>query len=301
MLYFILSRTISGLIVIFLVIVATFFLLRVVPGGPFDREKKLPEEIKLNIERKFHLDKPLHKQFILYISNLLKGDFGPSYKFLHRTANDIIKDTLPVSFMIGLISFVVSMILGIVLGLIFSLRFGKFFESFVAVGISVPSFVLATFLILIFSISLKILPPALMEGAKHYILPILTLSFGPTIYIAKLTRSSVLSTLEEDFIRFAKVKGVGGIRFLFHLISASLSSVFSVGGMLFTFMITGSFIVETVFAIPGMGKYFVLSVIDRDYPVVMALTVVFTMLLVFMNILSEILYAIFDPRARGSK
>ncbi len=301
MLYFILSRTISGLIVIFLVIIATFFLLRVVPGGPFDREKKLPEEIKLNIERKFHLDKPLHKQFILYISNLLKGDFGPSYKFLHRTANDIIKDTLPVSFMIGLISFVVSMILGIVLGLIFSLRFGKFFESFVAVGISVPSFVLATFLILIFSISLKILPPALMEGAKHYILPILTLSFGPTIYIAKLTRSSVLSTLEEDFIRFAKVKGVGGIRFLFHLISASLSSVFSVGGMLFTFMITGSFIVETVFAIPGMGKYFVLSVIDRDYPVVMALTVVFTMLLVFMNILSEILYAIFDPRARGSK
>jgi ABC-type dipeptide/oligopeptide/nickel transport system permease component len=130
------------------------------------------------------------------------------------------------------------------------------------------------------------------------VLPVITLSFGPTLYIAKLTRTSVLSTLQEDFTKFAKSKGIGDFRFFLHVISASLSSVFSVAGLLFAFMITGSFVVETVFAIPGMGRYFVLSVIDRDYPVVMALTIVFTTILVFANILSEILYVIFDPRAR---
>lgn len=295
---FILRRVVSGFVVIVLVITATFFLLRLLPGGPFDREKKLPEEIKKNIEAKFHLDKPIHVQYLLYISGVLKGDFGPSYKFLHRTANDILKDTFPVSFKLGLVSFLIALFSGIFVGTISALRGGKIFESFASFGISMPSFVVATFLILIFSLWFKFLPPALFENWKHAVLPVITLSFGPGIYIAKLTRASVLTTLEEDFVRFAKAKGIGGFRFLIHVISASLSSVFSVGGMMFAFMITGSFIVETIFAIPGMGRYFVLSVVDRDYPVIMALTIVFTVILVSMNILSEILYVLFDPRAR---
>lgn len=295
---FVLGRVISGFFVVFLAITSTFFLLRLLPGGPFDREKKLPEEIKKNIEAKFHLDKPVHMQYILYMSGVLKGDFGPSYKFLHRTANDILKDTFPVSFKLGFISFIVALFTGIFTGTLFALRGGKFFEAFASVGISMPSFVIATVLILIFSLWLGIFPPALLESWKHMILPVITLSFGPAVYIAKLTRTSVLTTLEEDFVKFAKAKGVAGLRFLTHVVSASLSSVFSVGGMMFAFMITGSFIVETIFAIPGMGRYFVLSVVDRDYPVIMALTIVFTVILVSMNILSEILYVLFDPRAR---
>ena len=298
---FVLRRFFSGATVILLVITATFFLLRIVPGGPFDKEKKLPEEIKRNIERKFHLDKPLYEQFMIYLSGVLRGDLGPSYKFVHRTANDIIKDTFPVSFKLGAISFLVSIFFGIAIGVFSAFRFGRTFESLFSFGISIPSFVFASFLILVFSVWLKILPPALWEGWKHYILPVATLSFGPALYIAKLTRTSTLMTLQEDFVKFAKAKGIGRFRFLLHVVSSSLSSVFSVGGMLFAFLITGSFIVETVFAIPGMGRYFVLSVVDRDYPVVMALTLVFTTILVSMNILSEIAYAFFDPRAREKR
>lgn len=281
---------------IFFVITSTFFMLRLLPGGPFDKEKKLPEEIKLNIEKKYHLDKPLVRQYLLYLSSIIKGDFGPSYKFLQRTATDIIKDVFPVSLKIGVISFVVSLFLGILIG--FSSAGSKVFESFFSLVISLPSFVFASVLIIILSLKFGIFPPALIEGWEHYILPVSTLSLGPMIYIAKLTKTSVEKTLKEQFIVFAKSKGVYGYNFFRHVVYPSLSSVFSISGMIFTFLITGSFIVETIFAIPGMGRYFVLSVIDRDYPVVMALTVVFTVVLVIMNVFSEIIYSLFDPRAR---
>lgn len=293
---FILRRFIGGLVVVFFVITSTFFMLRLLPGGPFDKEKKLPEEIKLNIEKKYHLDKPLFQQYLLYLSGIIRGDFGPSYKFLHRTATDIIKDVFPVSLRIGFISFIVSLFLGILIG--FSSTGSKIFESFFSLVISLPSFVFASVMIIILSLKLGIFPPALIEGWKHYILPVLTLSLGPMIYIAKLTKTSVEKTLKEQFIVFAKSKGVYGYNFFKHVLYPSLSSVFSISGMIFTFLITGSFIVETIFAIPGMGRYFVLSVIDRDYPVVMALTVVFTVVLVIMNVFSEIIYSLFDPRAR---
>lgn len=298
MISFFLKRFFGGLIVVFLVITATFFMLRLLPGGPFDKEKKLPEEIKLNIEKKYHLDKPLIQQYILYLSGILRGDFGPSYKFLNRTATDIIGDVFPVSLRLGVISFVLSIFLGVIIGFVAGLRRSRIFESIFSLGISLPSFVFASVLIIVFSLHFNFLPPALLEGWNYYVLPIVCLSFGPTIYIAKLTKTSVERTLKEQFVMFAKSKGVYGFRFFKHIVSASLSSVFSVAGMIFTFLITGSFIIETIFAIPGMGRYFVLSVIDRDYPVVMALTIVFTVVLVVMNIISEILYAIFDPRAR---
>jgi len=293
---FILRRFIGGLVVVFFVITSTFFMLRLLPGGPFDKEKKLPEEIKLNIEKKYHLDKPLFQQYLLYLSGIIRADFGPSYKFLHRTATDIIRDVFPVSLRIGFISFIVSLFLGILIG--FSSAGSKIFESFFSLVISLPSFVFASVMIIILSLKLGIFPPALIEGWKHYILPVLTLSLGPMIYIAKLTKTSVEKTLKEQFIVFAKSKGVYGYNFFKHVLYPSLSSVFSISGMIFTFLITGSFIVETIFAIPGMGRYFVLSVIDRDYPVVMALTVVFTVVLVIMNVFSEIIYSLFDPRAR---
>lgn len=295
---FVLRRLIGGVIVIFLVVTATFFMLRLLPGGPFDKEKKLPDEIKRNIERKYHLDKPLVQQYLLYLSGVIRGDFGPSYKFLHRTATDIIKDVFPVSLRIGIISFAISVFLGVSIGFLGGLTRSRVFEAIFSLGISLPSFVFASVLIILFSLQLKILPPALLEGWEYYILPVATLSFGPTIYISKLTKTSVERTLQEQFVSFTRARGVHGFRFFLHIVSASLSPVFSVTGMIFTFLITGSFVVETIFAVPGMGRYFVLSVIDRDYPVVMALTIVFTVILVTMNILSEILYGLFDPRAR---
>ena len=298
LLRFLFKRLLSGISVIFLVMTATFFLLRVMPGGPFDKEKKLPPEIIKNIEEKFHLDKPMHKQFLLYISGILRGNLGPSYKFLQRTTNDIIKDTFPVSFKLGLLSFAVSVLLGFILGTIAAVKDSKIFETFASLFLSIPSFVLASVLVFLLSVTLKLFPPALWEGTKYIVMPVITLSLSPIFYIAKITKTSVSVTLKEQFVIFAKAKGVYGLRLYFQLLKASLSGILGVLGIIFAFFITGSFIVETVFAIPGMGRYFVFAVTDRDYPVITGLTLVFTVILVLANIIADILQAVVDPRVR---
>jgi oligopeptide transport system permease protein len=282
------------------VICATFFLLRALPGGPFDKEKKLPPEVKQNIEKKYHLDKPAYMQFAIYVSGILKGDLGPSYKYLQRDVSDIIKDTLPVSLKIGILAYILCIFFGIAIGGIFGFarRGEATFEVAASFGLAMPSFVLASLLVLVFSYKMKILPPALFEGWSHYILPVISLSIAPAFYLAKVTKTSVANTITENFVTFSRSKGVTGARLYLQILKASLSAVLGISGPLFAFLVTGSFIIETIFAIPGMGRYFVMAVTDRDYPTVMGITIVFTLILVVANIIADAVHILVDPRAR---
>jgi oligopeptide transport system permease protein len=293
------SRLITGLSVILIVISITFFLLRSLPGGPFDTDKKLPPQIQKNIEKKYNLDKPIWKQYYLYLYNIARGDFGPSYKYIDRSVNDIIKETFPVSLKLGITSLIISLFLGCFLGIISSVKKGKTFDFFSfsisTALVSVPSFVIGAFLIFIFSIKFGVLPAALWGQPKHYILPSLTLAAGP----GALVRSSMLDVTGAQYIRTASAKGLRTFNIIFkHIFKNALIPVVTVLGPITAFLVTGSFVVEHIYAIPGMGKFFVLAVSNRDYPLIMGITVVYTVVLVLSNLIVDILYLKLDPRIR---
>lgn len=306
MLKIVFSRLLTGLFVVFVVVSITFFLLRNLPGGPFDSDKKLPPQIKLNIEKKYRLDEPLWKQYLLYLKNMSMAEFGPSYKYVDRSVNDIIGETLPVSVKLGVMSLIVSLIAGCLLGIMSAIRKGKLtdFSSFLfsTALISVPTFVTGAFLIYMFSIKLGWLPAGLWGNIKHYVLPSLTLSVGSAAYISRLVRSSMLDIIDSDYIRTARAKGLREFRVVYrHLFRNALIPVVTVLGPITAYLITGSFVVEYIYAIPGMGKFFVLAVSNRDYPLIMGITVIYTIVLVLSNLLVDILYTVLDPRIRFDK
>ena len=303
MLKIVLSRLFTGLFVVFVVVSITFFLLRTLPGGPFDSDKKLPPEIKLNIEKKYNLDKPLLNQYVNYLKNISRADFGPSYKYIDRSVNDIISETLPVSVKLGVLSLFLSLFLGCLLGILSAVRKGKlsdFFSFLFSTAlISVPTFVIGAFFIYLFSIRLGWLPAGLWGDARHYILPGITLSVGSAAYISRLVRSSMLDIIDSNFIRTARAKGLKEFIVVYrHLFRNALIPVVTVLGPITAYLITGSFVVEYIYAIPGMGKFFVLAVSNRDYPLIMGITVIYTIVLVLSNLTVDILYTILDPRIR---
>jgi len=303
MLKIVFSRAITGLFVLFTVISFTFFLLRVLPGGPFDTEKKLPPQIQQNIEKKYNLDKPVWKQYLLHIKSISKGDLGPSYKYIDRSVNDIIKETLPVSLKLGITSLLLSLIFGCTIGVLSSIKKGRTIDflsfSLSTALISVPSFVIGAFLIYLFSIKYGILPAGLWGKPQHYVLPSLTLAAGSTAYLSRLVRSSMLDVFDAQFIRTAKAKGVRDFKIIIkHIFRNALIPVVTVLGPITAYLVTGSFVVEYIFAIPGMGKFFVLAVSNRDYPLIMGITVIYTLVLVLSNLIVDILYMILDPRIR---
>ena len=303
---FILGRVFTGAFVVIVVSSITFFLLRVLPGGPFDTEKKLPPQILINIEQKYRLTEPVWKQYAIYMNNLLTGDFGPSYKYVDRTANDIIGDTLPVSMELGLVALLTSIILGTSMGTISATRPRGLFD-FVAVSlstalVSVPSFVIGAVLIYVFSVKLGWFPAALWGDARHLVLPALTLALGPAAYLARLVRASMLETSQATFIRTARAKGLSETRVVVkHILRNALIPVVTVLGPITAYLVTGSFVVEHIFAIPGMGRFFVFAVSNRDYPLVMGITIVYTVILVIANLLVDILYIVLDPRITFEK
>ena len=258
MLLFIVKRFLWGIPVLLTVATLTFAIMHIVPGGPFDKEKKLPPEIKANVEAKYHLDKPVHKQYILYLYGLIKGDLGPSYKYLGRDVRDIIKDTFPVSIQLGFLSLLISIIIGIGTGIISGIKSDTWWDRmtilFATTGISLPNFILGAILILLFSHFYKILPPALWEGWRYMILPSITLGFAPASYIARLTRSSVIDVMDKDYIRTARAKGLRGRNIVLkHVLKNSIMPVITILGPIIAALVTGSFIVEYIFSIPGMG------------------------------------------------
>jgi len=303
MLTFLLKRLFHGLAVIWVVATLTFILLRLAPGGPFDRERKLPPEVLANIEAKYHLDEPLFRQYLRYLTGILHADLGPSYKYLDRGVKEIILDTLPTSVFLGLLALVFALMVSFPTGLIAAYFRNSWIDRLAlltaTLGISVPHFILGALLIWLFALQLGWLPAGRWDSAATMILPMVTLGAAPAAYIAALLRSTLIEALGEDFIRTARAKGLRESAVLFkHALRNSLVPVLTVMGPLTAALLTGSFVVEYVFAIPGMGRFFITAVTDRDYPLIMGVTLVYTVLLVGANFLVDLFYAYVDPRIR---
>jgi oligopeptide transport system permease protein len=303
MLMFLLKRLFHGLAVIWVVTTLTFLLLRIAPGGPFDRERKLPPEVLANIEAKYHLDEPLSRQYLRYLSGIFHADLGPSYKYLDRPVSEIIAETLPTSALLGLLGLAFALVIAFPAGLMAA----GFRQSWIdrlsllaaTLGISVPNFILGALLIWLFAVQLGWLQAGRWDTASSMILPAITLGAAPAAYIAALLRSTLIETLAEDFIRTARAKGLHESAVLFkHALRNSLVPVLTVMGPLTAALLTGSFVVEYVFAIPGMGRFFITAVIDRDYPLIMGVTLVYTALLIAANLLVDLCYSYIDPRIR---
>ena len=303
MLKYFFKRLLHGIPVLFVVATITFIIMRLVPGGPFDQEKKLPPEILVNIEAKYHLDQPVGVQYLFYLKQLIHGDMGPSYKYIGRDVTDIILDTFPVSITLGLLSMLIVVGVGVPAGVWSAYRqnsiVDKFFMFLATLGISVPSFVLGTVLVWVMSHKLQWLPPALWEGPRYMILPAIALGAPFTGYIARLIRSSVLEVLASDYIRTARAKGLTEpVILLKHTLKNSIFPIVSVLGPLTAGLVTGSFVIEFIFSIPGMGSFFITAVTNRDYPLIMGVTLVYAVLIVVANILVDMIYMWLDPRVR---
>lgn len=300
-LMYILKRIALALLTVWVVITITFFVMHAVPGGPFLGEKAITAEAQAALEAKYGLDKPVPVQYITYLKDIVtKFDFGPSVKLRGRMVLDVIGDGLKTSVKLGVIAAFSALICGTVLGSIAALRRNKFVDKFIMVFatacVSMPSFIMGTLLLLVFSVRLQIFP-ANGETAKGLILPVITLALYPTAYITRLTRSSMLDVLGQDYIRTARAKGVSQGKIIFgHALKNSLIPVITYFGPMMAYIVTGSLVVEKIFAVPGLGRIFVNSITNRDYPLLMGITIVLASLIVVMNLVSDIMYKVVDPR-----
>ena len=304
MLSFLLKRLLHGVAVLWVVTTLTFVLLRLAPGGPFDRERRLPPEVLANIEAKYHLDEPLLAQYFRYMAGMIYGDLGPSYKYVDRGVNEIIAETLPTSAVLGLLAVAFILIVSFPAGLLAAYFRDSWLDRLsmltATLGISVPHFVLGALLIWLFALQLGWLQAGRWDNVTSIILPTITLGAAPAAYVAGLLRGTLIDTLTEDFIRTARAKGLKERAVLFkHALRHSILPVLTVMGPLTAALLTGSFVIEYVFAIPGMGRFFITAVTDRDYPVIMGVTLVYTAILVVANFLVDLLYSCVDPRMRA--
>jgi len=288
------------------IVTVTFFMMHAVPGGPFAQDKEAPPQVIKALEAKYRLDEPLYIQYINYVKGLLRGDLGPSFQKLGVTVNDIIRQSIPASLKLGCLALVLVLALGLPAGIFSAARresLPDYAIRFIAtLGQTIPSFVLATLLIYIFSSKLKILPTFGLRTWKHYVLPVIALSGYSLSFITRLVRSSMLEALGQDYIRTARAKGVPEFQVFFkHALRNSLIPVVTYVGPLVATIITGSFVVEKIFAIPGLGKFFVESITNRDYTVLMGLTVLQAFLLCIAILIVDLLYGLIDPRIRVDK
>lgn len=299
------GRILEAFFTLFITASITFLILRLLPGGPFDQEKTLAPEIKANIEAKYHLDKPLYWQYAFYMKGLFKGYLGESYKYTDRNISEILKDSLPISVQLGIYALILAFALGIPLGVFSAQKHNTIWDQTAMtasiLGVSLPSFVIAPILILFFSFYLGWLEPALWEGTLFYILPAVVLGLRPTAVIARLTRSSILDTVTSDFVRTARAKGLDETKIFYkHILKNAFLPVLTFSAPLIAGILTGSFIIEKIFAIPGLGQHFVTSVTNRDYPLILGALLVYSSLLIFSNLLVDLLYSYFDPRIKVS-
>ncbi len=300
-LFYILKRILLALLTVWVVITITFFVTRLVPGGPFMGEKAISQAAMDALEAKYGLDKPVHEQYITYLKDIVtKFDFGPSLKQRGRQVIDIITDGMKVSANLGLTAAFSALISGVVLGAVAALNRNKFIDRVIMVittaFVSMPSFIMGTLLLLYFAVKLQWFP-ANGATADGLVLPIITLALYPMAYITRLTRSSMLEVLGQDYIRTAKAKGVSKAKIIFgHALKNSLIPVITYFGPMLAYIVTGSLVVEKIFAVPGIGRAFVNSITGRDYPLIMGTTIVLAALIVIMNLVSDILYKVVDPR-----
>lgn len=300
-LFYILKRIALAVLTVWIVITITFFVMHAVPGGPFLGEKAVSPAAKAALEKKYGLDKPLLEQYGTYLKDIVtKFDFGPSLKQRGRDVIDIIADGMKVSAKLGVIAAVIALVVGVIAGSIAALRRNKLIDRIIMVlstaFVSMPSFIMGTLLLLLFAQKLGWFP-ANGSTSAGLVLPVFTLSLSPMANITRLTRSSMLDVLGQDYIRTAKAKGVSGVKIIFgHALKNSLIPVITYFGPMLAYIVTGSLVVEKIFAVPGIGRAFVNSITGRDYPLVMGTTIVLAGLIVIMNLIGDILYKVVDPR-----
>ncbi len=298
---YLLKRVGLALLTVWIVITITFFVMRAVPGGPFLGEKAISDAAKAALEAKYGMDKPLFQQYLTYLKDIVtKFDFGPSIKQRGRDVIDIIISGMKTSAKLGLAAAAIALVCGTVLGSVAALRRNKFIDRVIMVittaFVSMPSFIMGTFLLLLFTVQIMLFPA---NGATEggLVLPIITLSLSPMANITRLTRSSMLDVLGQDYIRTAKAKGVSGVKIIFaHALKNALIPVVTYCGPMIAYIVTGSLVVEQIFAVPGIGRTFVSSITDRDYTLIMGTTIVLAILIVVMNLVSDIMYKVIDPR-----
>ena len=292
-----------GILSVFIVATLTFFLMNLVPGGPFVAEKSISKAAQEALEAKFGLDKPLLQRYTTYMTDFLQGDMGFSLRQRGRTVSDIIFSKFPVSARLAGIAVVVALCVGIPLGCVSAYNRGKLPDNFIIVlgtcGIAIPSFISSVLLLYTFGSWLKVLPTMGLNEVSAYIMPVTALAIYPTAYITRLMRSSLLDVMGQDYIRTAKAKGLSSFKTLFKhaLRNAILPIVAYVGPMLASLM-TGSFVVEKIFTIPGLGREFVSSITNRDYTMIMGTTIILAALVIAANVLVDILYKVIDPRIK---
>ena len=297
---YILKRILLAILTVWVVITVTFFVTRIIPGGPFLSEKAVSPAVTAALEAKYGMDKPVFDQYITYLKDILHLDFGPSLTQRGRDVSDVITDGLAVSAKLGVIAAASAAVVGIVLGSIAALRRNKIIDKIIMVittaFVSMPSFIMGSLLLTLFAVKLAILP-ANGTTTSGLILPVVTLALYPAAYITRLARSSMLDVLGQDYIRTARAKGVAGYRIIFgHALKNSLIPVLTYLGPMLAYIVTGSLVVEKIFAVPGIGRDFVNSITNRDYPLVMGTTIVLATLIADMNLITDILYKVVDPR-----
>ena len=305
MLRYTLLRVLGAIPTLLLVIALTFLMVHAAPGGPFDDERVLSADVAKNIERAYHLDEPLPKQFVRYLSGLLQGDLGPSYRLRDFTVNELIGLTFPLSMKLGALAMALAIIVGVAAGTTAALRQGSYLDrwimAFSLTGISVPVFVVAPILVLLFAVKLQWLPVGWSSttGASWMILPVLPLALPQIAYIARLTRASMIDVLARDFIRTARAQGLGMLTVIrLHALKPALLPVLSYMGPAIAAILTGSVVVEEVFGIPGLGQSFVRGALNRDYTLVLGIVIFYATLIVSLNLVVDVLYGVIDPRVR---
>lgn len=307
---YIVRRLLFLIPVLFFISIVTFVLMHSVPGGPFTREKALPEEIIRNLEKYYCLNEPLWKQYVQYLiggcgdsKGVLRLDFGPTFSSRSRTVNDIFRDNLPISFQLGLWALLVALVIGLPLGVVAALKQNTIWDylsmGLAVLGVSVPNMVMGPLLIWVLALTLGLLPVAGWGKPSQVIMPVLALGATESARIARLTRASMLQVIREDYIRTARAKGLAErVVTVRHALRNALIPVITILGPLFAYLVTGTFIIEMIFGIPGMGRFFVTSVTNRDYPVIMGTILLYAVVLVLANLMVDLTYAFLDPRIR---
>ena len=305
MLRYTLLRILGAIPTLLLVIALAFLMVHAAPGGPFDDERVLPADVEANIAAAYHLDEPLPQQFLRYVAGLLQGDLGPSYRYRDYTVAELIGNAFPYSLKLGALAMALALLVGIGTGTVAALRQGSMLDrvvmGFSMTGISIPVFVMAPVLILLFAVKLQWLPAGWSgaSGAGKYLLPVITLALPQIAYIARLTRASMIDVLARDFVRTARAQGLGTATVVrVHALKPAMLPVLSYLGPAIAAILTGSVVVEEVFGIPGLGQFFVRGALNRDYTLVLGIVVFYASLIVALNLVVDILYGVIDPRVR---
>ena len=303
---FFISRLLQAIPTLLIIATLTFFMTRFAPGGPFDSEKAIPEEIKVKLESHFGLNLPLFDQYLLYMKNLLAGDLGPSFKYVGWDVSELIGVAFPVSLGLGVSALFIALLVGLPAGMVAALRKNTLWDylpmGLAMVGICLPTFVLGPILIMIFSTKLNLLPALGWYSWSDLILPSLTLGLFYAAYIARLTRAGMLETLKQDYVRTARAKGASPSRVVIqHALRGGLLPVVTFLGPAFAGLVSGSFIIESIFFIPGLGKFFVTAAFNRDYTMVLGTVLFYATLIIALNLLVDFLQAWLDPKAREQR